>query len=276
MCEVLNINRIEFYRYENKKDKSKQNVNEQQKLESKIKEIKANNRFYGYRRVTKELHRCGMKVNHKSVLKILRKNELLCNKRKSKKIFTTDSNHNNRVYPNLIKGLDITRLNQVWVSDITYIPFNGKFLYLSIILDAFSRRCIGWSLSVSLESDIVIRSLDKALSHRDISNNLIHHSDRGVQYTSNKYITMLSNNRITVSMSRSGNPYDNAICERFMRTLKEEEVNISDYRSGSDVRNGIESFITHYNNNRLHSSIGYLSPSEFEEKLTKTINIVTI
>jgi transposase InsO family protein len=178
---------------------------------------------YGYRRITAELHRRGVEVNHKRVLRLMREDNLLC-LRKRRFISTTDSRHSLTIYPNLVPGLTLSSINQLWVSDITYIRLLRGFVYLAVVLDAYSRRAIGYALEPYLEAELALEALRMALASRDIEAGLVHHSDRGVQYASSAYTDLLKERGIRISMSRRGNPYDNAKAERFMKTLKYEEV----------------------------------------------------
>ena len=183
---------------------------------------------------------------------------------------TTDSDHTLRVYPNLAKDMDVTYINQLWVADITYVRLVKEFVYLAVILDVFSRKCIGWELSRDIDTQLTLNALNKALKNRegmDLSG-LVHHSDRGVQYAANDYINLFEKNNIQVSMGRRGNPYDNAFAESFIKTLKYEEVYLKEYESFDDAYMNIEEFIeVVYNEKRLHSSIGYITPNEFETEL---------
>ena len=193
---------------------------------------------YGYRRVTKALQRMGYRINHKRVLKLMRSNDLLC-KRKRRSVLTTDSRHTLGVYPNLAKDVQPTAPDQLWVADITYVRLPKEFVYLAVIMDVFTRRIVGWSLGSDIDTRLSISALRMALRNRHIKPGLIHHSDRGVQYASGKYIEMLKNRGIIVSMSRKGNPYDNAIIESFIKTLKHEEVLLNDYESFEEAYDNI-------------------------------------
>ncbi len=187
--------------------------------------------------------------------------------RQRKYVFTTDSTHTLPIYPNLARRVKLTRLNQLWVADITFIRLRSEFIYLAVVLDAYSRRVIGWCLGQTLEAELAIGALRMALSSRDWSaEELIHHSDRGVQYASGAYTALLEQGEIQISMSRRGNPYDNARAERFMRTLKQEEVYVTNYRDMEDARSRIGEFLEQvYNRQRLHSALRYLTPEEFEQ-----------
>lgn len=276
ICKGFGIHPSSYYRWKRQQTnnpKTEMRKNMDASLVEKMGFIIETFPGYGYRRITKELCRQNLIINHKKVLRIMRENGLTC-KRKKNYVRTTDSNHTYRIYPNLTKDLVLTKINQLWIADITYIRLNHKFIYLSVILDAFSRRCIGWSLSNNLESELATKALKQALSIRKLDNGLIHHSDRGVQYASNAYINLLNEHGIQISMSRRNNPYDNAKCESFMKTLKCEEVYLMEYEDEKDAYNRLKYFIeVVYNQKRLHSSIGYLTPKEFEESLGSENNL---
>jgi len=234
---------------------------------------------YGYRPMTKQLRRDGFQingqfVNHKRVLRIMRENNLLCEIKKSF-INTTDSVHNLKKYPNLLKkeGIKITRLDQVWVSDITYIRLPEGFVYLAVVIDAYSRKVIGYCLSRKIDKHLVLEALKMALKERRITNandQLIHHSDQGVQYASHDYTELLKFYGVRVSMSNSGAPWENGIAESFFKTLKTSEVYLNDYQNIWEAKQNLFKFINDvYNTSRLHSSLGYLPPSEFEELIIK-------
>ena len=238
-------------------------------LRSQIQTIALEMRAYGYRPITAELHRRGVKVNHKRVLRLLREDNLLCLRQRAF-VRTTDSRHNLMVYPNLTRDLVLSNINQLWVADITYIRLLREFIYLAVLLDAFSRRCIGWAISRHIDTQLTLSALQMALNTRTIKPGLIHHSDRGVQYAATDYVAILQEHKIEISMSRTGNPYDNAKAERFMRTLKYEEIYMNDYETLAEARASIEHFIEAvYNRKRLHSAIGYRPPAEFEASLAQ-------
>jgi len=233
-------------------------------LQGRIEQIALDNSGYGYRRITAELRRQGWTVNRKVVLKIMRASDLLVRPLRGF-ILTTDSKHHFPVYPNLYQNQWPDAPNRIWVADITYIRLPLGFVYLAAILDVFSRRIVGWALSRSLEATLVIEALTMALKARKPPPGLIHHSDRGVQYACHEYTDLLTAHGIAISMSRKGNPYDNAVAESFFKTLKKEEVYLSDYRTPEEARRQIRHFIEQvYNHKRLHSSLGYVPPEEYE------------
>ena len=238
-------------------------------LRSRIQAIALEMRAYGYRPITKELHRRGLIVNHKRVLRLLREDNLLCLRRRPF-VVTTNSQHKLTVYPNLARDLVLSNINQLWVADITFIRLRREFVYLAVLLDAYSRRCIGWALSATIDARLTLAALDMALRTRRVQPGLIHHSDRGVQYAAADYVAVLQAQQIQISMSRTGNPYDNAKAERFMRTLKYEEIYMNDYDTLREVRDSVQHFIEAvYNRKRLHSALGYLPPVEFEANLSQ-------
>jgi transposase InsO family protein len=225
-------------------------------------------RTAGYRPITAELHRRQQLINHKVVLRLLKEAHLLYQPARAF-VATTDSSHHFPVYPNLARDLVLTNINQLWVGDITYIRLGQGFIYLAVLLDAFSRRCLGWALARYLDARLSLAALQMALQSRSFQpGQLTHHSDRGVQYACKDYVQTLLQNEIVISMSRVGNPYDNAIAERFMRTLKYEEIYLNDYDCFAEVLRSVQHFIEDvYNRKRLHSTLGYLPPVEFEASL---------
>jgi transposase InsO family protein len=227
----------------------------------------ANGRHRGYRYISHQLRREeGIVVNHKRVLRLMRQDNLLCLRRKAFVPHTTDSRHDWEIVPNLVRGLQLTGLNQLWVADITYIRLQEEFVYLAVVIDAFSRRVVGWAMADHLRASLAIDALSMALAERCPAwGSLIHHSDRGVQYACPDYITVLEAHGITASMSRVGNPYDNAKAESFMKTLKAEEVDGRLYRNLKEAERCIGTFIDEiYNKQRLHSALDYRPPVEFE------------
>ncbi len=261
LCAMTGLNRAGFYRSR----LPRQGIPVEMELRDEMQKIALESPSYGYRRITAELRRRNFDVNHKRVLKMMRQDNLLCVRRRSF-VITTDSHHGLPVYPNLARDLELTAVNQLWVADITYIRLREEFVYLSVVLDAYSRRVIGWALGRTLEAELAVAALHMALESRRPSPGLIHHSDRGVQYASHEYTDLLKDHEATISMSRHGNPYDNAACESFMKTLKYDEVYRNDYRDFEEARSNIAQFLeVVYNCQRLHSALGYRPPAEFEE-----------
>jgi putative transposase len=231
-----------------------------------VQRVALENKFYGYRRVAMTLRRAGLIVNHKRVLRLMREDNLLRLRKRSFAPATTDSKHYWHVVPNLARGMQLTGLDQLWVADITYIRLQEEFAFLAVVLDAFSRRVIGWALEKHLQAILAMAALAMAIETRcPQPGSLIHHSDRGVQYACNDYTALLQAHDIQASMSRIGNPYDNAKAESFMKTLKYEQVDGTKYRDVDQARRSIGSFIEDvYNRHRLHSALGYRPPAEFE------------
>lgn len=262
-CESAQVSRASYYRNWVRKEPKEERI----ALRDAIQRLALEDRHCGYRRILRELKKEGWVVNHKRVLRLMREDNLLSLRRR-RFVVTTDSNHPWRVYPNLARYMVLSGIHQLWVADITYIRLKVEFVYLAVILDVYSRRVVGWSMNRKLESDIALDALEMALKQRRPAAGLVHHSDRGVQYASNKYIERLEARGIVISMSRPGNPYDNAWAESFIKTLKAEEVNAARYRDLEDAIARIGTFIEEaYNLRRLHSALGYLSPAEFEAAL---------
>ncbi len=261
----MNLTRSSYYYKSSKNKEITDNA-----LICRIEEIALEFGGYGYRRITAQLHREGIRANHKKILRIMRERGLLC-KPKRRYVRTTDSNHKYRVYPNLVKDYTVTAINQVWIADITYIRILTAFVYLAVILDLFSRKAIGYAISRSIDTALSLEALEMAIAGRNPPKGVIHHSDQGVQYAANDYVSILHTQGFQVSMSRKGNPYDNAVAESFIKTLKTEEVYLWEYQTIADVERRLPYFIKQvYNQKRLHSSLGYRPPDEYEEIFLKT------
>lgn len=261
LCEVFGVSRSWYY--ERQQPTARQC--EETRLRAEIEELILEFPGYGYRRVTQALRRLDWHVNHKRVLRLMREESLLCHLRRHFVPQTTQSDHAGPIYPNLLPQVVLSAPNQVWVADLTYIRLQGEFVYLAAILDAWSRRCVGWQLGQQLTADLTIAALTQALERRCPPAGLIHHSDRGVQYACRDYLRILEQAQARPSMSRKGNPYDNAKAESFFKTLKREEVWLKEYLSFADAQANLAHFIEQvYNHKRLHSSLGYLPPVEFE------------
>ena len=261
LCQMTGLNRAGFYRWR----APRQATPVEMELRDEMQKVALQWPAYGYRRITRELQKRGFEINHKRVLRMMREDNLLCVRRRMF-VVTTDSRHNLPIYPNLAREMKPSAINQLWVADITYIRLRTEFVYLAVILDAFSRRLVGWALGRTLEAELAVAALRMALLERKPSLGLVHHSDRGVQYASEAYTEMLKQHQAVISMSRKANPYDNAACESFMKTLKQEEVYRNEYRDFHEVRSRIGEFLEGvYNRKRLHSALGYLPPAEFEQ-----------
>ncbi len=261
MVELGRVSRSGFYRFD---DRGEPRPDSHMDLRDAIQRIALEWPSYGRPRITAELRRQGWTVNPKLVYRLMREDNLLC-VRKRKFVVTTDSTHTRKVYPNLAPNLILTATDQLWRADITYIRLREEFVFLAVILDAYSRRVIGWALDRNMEDELTLTALGMALSRRAVQAGLVHHSDRGSQYASSDYTDLLKAHGIDISMSRKGNPWDNAACESFMKTLKYEEVLRNEYRDLADARSSITEFLEKvYNQKRLHSALGYLPPAEFE------------
>jgi len=263
MCQLAGVSRAGFYRCLQEQEPREGEM----ELRGAIQQIVLQHRRrYGYRRVSAELRRRGMSVNHKRVARIMREDNLLAWPRKAF-VATSDNRHEFEVYLNLAQRMKLSGINQLWVADITYVRLRTEFVYLAVILDAFSRKVVGWALERTLKSALPIAALQMALAERGPGPGLVHHSDRGIQYACDQYQAVLQAHHILPSMSRPGNPYDNASCESFMKTLKQEEIYAHVYQDLEQLRENIQAFIEqYYNRQRLHSALGYRSPEEFERE----------
>ena len=266
MMELGGVSRSSFYRFD---AEASPGPGADMDLRDALQRIAVEMPSYGRRRITAELRRRGWTVNSKKVHRLMREDNLLCVRRR-KFVVTTDSKHGRKIYPNRARDIVLTALDQLWIADITYIRLRHEFVFLAVILDAFSRRVIGWALDRTLEDSLTLAALRLALSRRTVQPGLVHHSDRGSQYASGDYTDLLKDNDIDISMSRKANPWDNAACESFMKTLKYEEVYRNEYRDLGEARSGIAEFLEKvYNKKRLHSALGYLPPAEFEAQHQK-------
>jgi len=263
MCQLAQVSRAGFYR----SLQEQRPVEEEMEVRSAIQQIVLEHRRrYGYRRVSAELRRQGMLVNHKRVARIMREDDLLALQPK-RFVVTTDSQHELEVYLNLANRMKLTGINQLWVADITYIRLKAEFVYLAVILDGFSRKVVGWALDRTLASRLPRAALEQAIAKRQPAPGLVHHSDRGVQYASEEYVAMLEKRGMIPRMSRPANPYDNASCESFIKTLKREEIYANEYDDLEHLLANLEQFIEqYYNRQRLHSALGYSSPEEYERQ----------
>jgi putative transposase len=253
MCWLAQVSRASFYR----SLAERMPTEEEMEVRSAIQQIALEHRRrYGYRRITAELRRRGMRANRKRVSRIMREDNLLAVQPRAF-VVTTDSNHELEVYLNLAGRMKLTGINQLWVADITYIRLQAEFVYLAVILDAFLRKVVGWALDRTLAAQLPIAALEQAIAKRHPTPGVVHHSDRGVQYASGDYVGILRKHQMIPSMSRPANPYDNASCESFLKTLKREEIYANEYRDLDHLRANVEAFIEqYYNRSRLHSATG--------------------
>ena len=263
MCQLARVSRAGFYRSLQERVPREESMEVRSAIQQTALEHR---RRYGYRRVAAELRRQGMLVNHKRVARIMREDDLLAVQPK-RFVTTTDSNHALEIYMNLARRMTLTAIDQLWIADITYIRLQAEFVYLALVIDGFSRKVVGWKLDRTLASRLATEALETAIARRKPLPGLVHHSDRGIQYASAEYVAILKKHGMVPSMSRPANPYDNASCESFIKTLKREEIYANAYENLEHLQSNLEEFIErYYNQKRLHSALGYCSPDEFEEQ----------
>jgi len=273
MCYLAGVSRASYYR------QLMEIVPDEAEMAMRVaiqEVVLAHRRRYGYRRVTADLRRQGMRVNHKRVLRIMREDNLLAI-RYRKYILTTDSRHEHKVYVNLAARMTVTGIDQLWVADITYIRLRIEFVFLAVVIDRFSRKAIGWAVDRTLAARVAVTALEQALARRQPPPGVAHHSDQGIQYACADYNQVLEANGMVPSMSRPANPYDNAACESFMKTLKQEEIYCNQYRDFAELSQHLEEFIdNYYNRQRLHSALGYRTPEEFERDTAGPVSAATV
>jgi putative transposase len=269
MCILAAVSRASYYRF----GVPGADVNEEEsRLRDAIQRVAIESRQYGYRRVTHALRAQGWEVNHKRIARLMREDGLLAIRKRRFVPQTTDSKHAFEVAINIARRLTPVAINQLWVADIAYVRLGRADVFLAVVLDAFSRKVVGWNLGPRLTTELPLAALTNAIDSRKPPPGLIHHSDRGVQYASAAYVDLLLQHGMIPSMSRPGNPYDNAKCERFMKTLKQEEIYCSEYRDMEDLRTNLSVLLDrYYNATRLHSALGYLSPDEFEKRAAQSL-----
>jgi transposase InsO family protein len=267
MCELAGVSRASFYRVWEQKAPSEAEM----ALRDAVQRTALGHRSFGYRRIAPLVQRAGFVVGQERVRRILRTDNLLA-VRHRKFVVTTDSNHRFRVHPNLAESMELTAINQLWVADITYIRLQREFVFLAVVLDAFSRKAIGWKLGRTLETKLALAALESAIASRHPRPGLVHHSDRGTQYASNEYFQRLEVCGAHLSMSRPASPWENGKCESFIKTLKREEIDARGYTSFTGLRQHLDEFMEQiYNKVRLHSALGYRSPEEFEQSQTPEV-----
>ncbi len=255
ICETIDCSRSSFY--------YKEDVDEENGLKKAIEKVIVEFPTYGYRRATEQLKREGYSVNHKRILRLMKEMGLV-KKLKRRKCKTTNSQHDYRRYPNLVRGTEVFHIDQIWVADITYIRLKEEFIYLAVIMDVYTRSIRGWNLSRSLDAQLSLDALKQALNNNKPK---IHHSDQGIQYAATVYTDLLEQNDIQISMADVGQAWQNGYCERINRTIKEEEIDLSVYLDFSDAYQNIRRFLEDvYMKKRIHSALAYLTPAEFEEK----------
>jgi putative transposase len=268
-CRLADVSRASFYRHWQAVEPDQEEV----ELRHQIQVIFIEHRgHYGCLRITRVLHLQGLLVNHKRVERLMREDNLLAITKRKFVLATTDSEHDLPVYLNLAARMKVTAINQLWVADMTYIRLRAEFVFLAVVMDKFSRKVVGWAISQTIDHQLTLAALRLAIETRNPLPGLVHHSDRGLQYAARFYMALLQAHGIIPSMSRPGNPYDNATCESFMKTLKKEEVYCSEYQDLNDLTTHIETFIDkYYNQQRLHSALRYSSPEDFEAAATASL-----
>jgi len=265
MCMAAGVSRASFYRHWEAEAPGAAEM----ALREAVQKAALAHRFYGYRRVQRELEKEGYAVGSKKVRRLLREDNLLAIRRR-RFIRTTDSEHGFRVYPNLAEHLELTQTNQLWVADLTYVRLQAEFVFLAVVLDAFSRRAVGWALGRNLEASLPLAALCMAIANRHPQPGLVHHSDQGSQYASAAYVGCLESIQAVPSMSRAGRPWENGKCESFIKTLKQEEINARGYTNPEELEQHVEEFMEQiYNRQRLHSALGYRTPEQFEAEQTR-------
>lgn len=261
-CRLAGVSRAGFYRNWQQTEPAEEEVALRHQIQLRFIEHRGH---YGIRRMTRLLRMEGMVVNHKRVERLMKEDNLLAVKKRKFVVATTDSDHHLPVYLNLAARVEVTAINQLWIADITYIRLRQEFVFLAVVIDVHSRLVVGHAISQDIDTELTLGALKQAIQNRQPQAGLVHHSDRGIQYASRDYVEQIHAHGMIASMSRPGNPYDNAFCESFMKTLKKEEVYCSEYRNLQDLTVHIETFIDqYYNVKRLHSALGYLSPANFE------------
>lgn len=267
-CRLTGVSRAGFYRHWQEVEPNEEEVELRHQIQLLFIEHRGH---YGVRRITRVLRNQGMAINHKRVERLMKEDNLLAVRKRKFVLSTTDSQHDLPVYLNLAARMEVTAINQLWVADITYIRLREEFVFLAVVIDVYSRRVVGRALSEKIDTELTLAALQQAIETRQPKPGVVHHSDQGIQYASRDYVGKLDAHGIIPSMSRPGNPYDNAFCESFMKTLKKEEVYCSKYQDLADLRNHIEAFIDqYYNQQRLHSALGYCSPAAFEAAVRPT------
>ncbi len=262
MCELAGVSRASFYRHWEQQERTEAEI----ALRDAVQRAALAHRHYGYRRIVVLIEREGFVVGAKKVRRLMRQDNLLAIRRR-KFVVTTESDHHFQVHPNLAQHLQLTALNQLWVADLTYMRLEREFVYLALVLDAYSRRVIGWALGRTMDGSLTLAALEKAIASGHPRVGMVHHSDRGSQYASAEYVDRLESCGAVLSMSRPGRPWENGRCESFIKTLKQEELDARPYRTMEDLAQHLEEFIEQvYNRVRLHSALGYQSPLEFERQ----------